>query len=47
MVVAEGMFFANGVALSAAEDFIAVVETGSWVVRRHWIKGSKVLRSCL
>lgn len=43
-VLLGGLFFANGVALSGKEDFVAVAETGSWTVRRYWLKGPKVLR---
>ena len=34
--------FANGVALSANEDFVLVAETGSYQVSRYWLKGEKV-----
>ena len=33
--------FANGVALSAQEDFVLVVETYHYQVRRYWLKGPK------
>jgi len=39
--LASGLFFANGVALSAAEDFVAVVETSQNRVMRHWLRGPK------
>ena len=38
-VVLEGLAFANGVALSRAEDFVAVAETAARTVVRHWITG--------
>ena len=41
-VLQEGLWFANGVALVADESFVAVVETPSMRVRRHWLKGPKV-----
>lgn len=37
--VLTGLAFANGVALSAAEDFVCVAETGARTVVRHWISG--------
>ncbi|WP_422117037.1 SMP-30/gluconolactonase/LRE family protein [Brachybacterium sp. UNK5269] len=38
-VVLDGLAFANGVALSRAEDFVAVAETGARTVVRHWLTG--------
>ncbi|KAG2486526.1 hypothetical protein HYH03_014827 [Edaphochlamys debaryana] len=40
-VLASGIFFANGVALSADESFVTVVETTRRRVLRHWLKGPK------
>jgi sugar lactone lactonase YvrE len=40
-VVLDGLAFANGVALSRDEDFVAVAETGARTVVRHWITGEK------
>lgn len=40
-VVLDGLAFANGVALSAAGDFVAVAETGARTVVRHWITGER------
>ncbi|KAL4859800.1 Adipocyte plasma membrane-associated protein [Chlorella vulgaris] len=40
-VLADGLWYANGVALAADESFVAVVETCSMRVRRHWLKGPK------
>eukprot|EP00884_Botryococcus_braunii_P013676 jgi/Botrbrau1/22309/Bobra.0138s0060.2 len=40
-VLAEGFWFPNGVALSADESFLAVVETNSMRVWRLWLKGPK------
>ena len=42
-VVAQEFWFANGVALSKDEDFIAVVETNTQTVHRVWLTGAKVL----
>lgn len=41
-VVAQEFWFANGVALSKDEDFIAVVETNTQTVHRVWLTGAKV-----
>ena len=38
-VVLCGLAFANGVALSRAEDYVAVAETAARTVVRHWIAG--------
>jgi len=35
------LYFANGVALSRDESFVAVVETYRYRVTRHWLKGPK------
>ncbi len=40
-VVLDGLAFANGVALSADESFVAVAETGAATVVRHWITGER------
>lgn len=40
-LVAGGLLYANGVALSADGDFAAVVETGAWRVHRQWLTGPK------
>ena len=40
-VVAQGFWFANGVALSKDESFIAVVETNTQTVHRVWLAGAK------
>ena len=37
--VLQGLAFANGVALSAAEDYVCVAETGARTVVRHWLGG--------
>jgi sugar lactone lactonase YvrE len=37
----DGLAFANGVALSKDEDYVAVAETGARTVVRHWITGEK------
>ncbi|KAK9790517.1 hypothetical protein WJX73_005962 [Symbiochloris irregularis] len=38
-LLADGIWFANGIALSSAGDFLAVVETGSLHVYRLWLTG--------
>jgi sugar lactone lactonase YvrE len=38
-VVLSGLEFANGVALSADESYVAVAETGARTVVRHWLTG--------
>ncbi|MDP3894468.1 SMP-30/gluconolactonase/LRE family protein [Nocardioides sp.] len=43
-VVLEGLAFANGVALSADESFVAVAETGARTVVRHWLTGERAGR---
>jgi len=40
-VVLDGLAFANGVALSSAEDFVAVAETAARTVVRHWLTGER------
>ena len=45
-VVAQGFWFANGVALSRDESFIAVVETNTQTVHRVWLAGAKVRHAC-
>ena len=40
-VVVEGLAFANGVALSKDEQFVAVAETGARTVVRWWIAGPR------
>lgn len=40
-VVLDGLAFANGVALSAAEDFVCVAETGGRTVVRRWLTGNR------
>ncbi|MCJ9429030.1 SMP-30/gluconolactonase/LRE family protein [Kordiimonas sp. A6E486] len=37
----DGLYFANGVALSADESFVLVNETGRYRVSRYWLKGDK------
>lgn len=43
-VVEQGLAFANGVALSAAEDYVAVAETGARTVVRHWLTSERAGR---
>jgi len=40
-IVLDGLAFANGVALSPAEDFVAVAETGARTIVRRWLTGPK------
>lgn len=40
-VVLDGLAFANGVALSADESYVAVAETGARTVVRWWLSGPK------
>ncbi|WP_341924921.1 SMP-30/gluconolactonase/LRE family protein [Nocardioides psychrotolerans] len=40
-VVLDGLAFANGVALSADEDFVCVAETAGRTVVRRWISGDR------
>lgn len=40
-VLLEGLYFANGVALSANEDFVLVNETYRYRITRYWLKGEK------
>jgi sugar lactone lactonase YvrE len=37
----DGLYFANGVALSTNEDFVLVCETGRYRITRYWIKGQR------
>ena len=46
-VVVDGLRFANGVALSADESFVAVAETGGRTVVRHWLTGPNTGRTDL
>ncbi|URJ60775.1 SMP-30/gluconolactonase/LRE family protein [Paenibacillus polymyxa] len=40
-VLLEGLYFANGVALSADEDFVLVAESYHYQLTRYWLKGPK------
>ena len=40
-VLMEGLYFANGVALSSDERFLLVTETWRYRVTRYWLKGDK------
>ncbi|MEO1436136.1 MAG: SMP-30/gluconolactonase/LRE family protein, partial [Bacteroidota bacterium] len=37
----DSLFFANGVALNAAADFVLVNETAQYRIRKYWLKGPK------
>ena len=39
--IATGFVYTNGVALSQAEDFLLIAETGRARVWRHWLRGDK------
>src|SRR5690606_35641082 len=41
----DGLYFANGVALSQAEDFVLVNETYRYRITRYWLKGEKAGQS--
>jgi sugar lactone lactonase YvrE len=43
IVLSEGWWFANGVALSQDEQFLAVSETDRQRVMKLWLKGPKVI----
>ena len=40
-VLLDGLYFANGIALSTAEDFVLVNETYRYRIRRYWLTGPK------
>ena len=40
-VLLDGLYFANGVALSKAEDFVLVNETYRYRISRYWLSGEK------
>jgi len=40
-VLLDGLYFANGVALSRDEDYVLVVETYRHRIRRYWLKGDQ------
>ena len=40
-VLAQGLYFANGVALAQDESFLVVNETYRYRVMRHWLRGPK------
>lgn len=40
-VVADGLFFANGIALGPDNEFLLVTETGTGKIHRFWIRGPK------
>lgn len=37
----DGLYFANGIALSAKNNFVLVNETGRYRITRYWLKGDK------
>jgi sugar lactone lactonase YvrE len=39
MVLLDGLYFANGVALSPDQSFVLVVETNAYRVQRYWLRG--------
>ena len=40
-VVLDGLYFANGVAISADQSFVLVAETGAYRLRRVWLTGER------
>ena len=40
-LVLDGLYFANGVAVSPDQSFVLVVETGKYRVRRYWLTGPR------
>jgi sugar lactone lactonase YvrE len=38
-ILLDGLYFANGVALSSNEDFLLVNETWAYRIQRYWLKG--------
>ena len=38
-VVADGLQFANGVAISDDQDYLLIAETGSYRILKHWLRG--------
>jgi sugar lactone lactonase YvrE len=40
-VLLDDLYFANGVALSRAEDFLLVAETYRYRIRRYWLRGPR------
>jgi sugar lactone lactonase YvrE len=40
-ILLDGLFFANGVALSSGADFVLVAETYRYRIRRYWLKGPR------
>jgi sugar lactone lactonase YvrE len=40
-IVLEGLYFANGVAISSDQAFVLVAETGAYRLRRVWLKGER------
>lgn len=41
-VLADGFWYANGVAIAPDQSFVAFVETMSVSVHKYWLKGPKV-----
>src|SRR6266536_3228894 len=44
-VLLRDLYFANGVAVAPVKSFVLVNETGTYTVRRYWLKGSKQCES--
>lgn len=40
-VLLEGLYFANGIALSSDEDFVLIAESYRYQLTRYWLKGPK------
>lgn len=41
-VLADDFWYANGVAVAQDQSFVAVAETVTMTVHKHWLKGPKV-----
>ncbi len=41
LVLLDGLYFANGIALSQNEDFVLINETYRYRIHRYWLKGEK------
>ena len=40
-ILVDGLSFANGVALSADDSYLLIIETGEYQVKRYWLEGEK------
>jgi sugar lactone lactonase YvrE len=44
-VLLRNLYFANGVAVSPDQSFVLINDTGTYSVRRYWLKGEKAGQS--